>query len=44
VFMPVFGDGYSDTELAAVANYSIGHFGANGGRVTPSNIAKSRRD
>jgi mono/diheme cytochrome c family protein len=44
VFMPAFGDGYSDTELAAVANYSIEHFGAKVGRVTPSNIAKSRRD
>ena len=44
VFMPAFGDGYSDTELAAVANYSIEHFGAKVGGVTPSNIAKSRKD
>jgi mono/diheme cytochrome c family protein len=42
--MPAFGEGYTDTELAAVANYTIGHFGQHIGHATPAMIAKARGD
>ena len=44
VYMPPFGPGYSDAELAAVANYVIAHFGGKTGRVTPEAVAKGRRE
>jgi mono/diheme cytochrome c family protein len=44
VYMPPFGQAYSDAELAAVANYVIGHFGGKTGRVTPEDVAKRRRE
>ena len=44
VYMPPFGSAYSDAELAAVANYVIGHFGGKTGRVTPEDVAKRRRE
>jgi cytochrome c len=31
IYMPPFGPAYSDAELAAVANYVIGHFGGKNG-------------
>lgn len=34
--MPAFQRGYSDIELAAVANYTIAHFGQRAGRVSPA--------
>jgi mono/diheme cytochrome c family protein len=40
--MPAFGEGYSTTELAAVANYTIEHFGQRKGHVTPDAAAKAR--
>ncbi|HUB44969.1 MAG TPA: cytochrome c [Acetobacteraceae bacterium] len=43
VFMPPFGQAYSDAELAAVANYVIAHFGGKTGHVTPQDIAKQRQ-
>jgi mono/diheme cytochrome c family protein len=43
IYMPPFGSAYSDAELAAVANYMIGHFGGKTGRVTPEGVAKRRR-
>jgi mono/diheme cytochrome c family protein len=43
IYMPSFAAGYSDTELAAVANYVIAHFGSTTGRVTPFDVAKQRR-
>jgi mono/diheme cytochrome c family protein len=42
VFMPAFGGAYSNTEVAALANYVIGHFGGKEGRVTPDLVAKRR--
>jgi mono/diheme cytochrome c family protein len=42
VFMPEFGNGLSDTELAALANYVIGHFGKTDGTVTPEQIKQAR--
>ena len=42
VFMPAFGSAYSNTEVAALANYVIAHFGGKEGRVTPDQVAKRR--
>jgi mono/diheme cytochrome c family protein len=46
--MPAFGDAYSDDEIAAVANYVAGRFGAQGGakatQVTPKDVAKLREE
>jgi mono/diheme cytochrome c family protein len=44
IYMPSFAAGYSDTELAAVANYVIAHFGGTRGRVKPEDVAKRRRE
>jgi mono/diheme cytochrome c family protein len=42
VFMPAFGAAYSNTEVAALANYVIAHFGGKDGKVTPDQVAKRR--
>jgi mono/diheme cytochrome c family protein len=42
VFMPAFGDAYSNAEVAALANYVVGHFGGKQGTVTPQEVAKRR--
>ena len=42
-FMPAFGKAYSDAEVAAVANYVIGRFGAKAGKVTPATVRKARQ-
>ncbi len=42
VYMPAFSRGYTDGELAAVANYVIRHFGGKTGRVTPEMVSKAR--
>ncbi len=42
VFMPAFGHAYTDGEVAAVANYVIGHFGGRTGRVTPAKVSELR--
>jgi mono/diheme cytochrome c family protein len=44
VFMPPFGQAYSDAELAAVANYVIVHFGGKTGLVTPQDVSKQRQE
>jgi mono/diheme cytochrome c family protein len=41
-YMPSFGDAYSDAELAAVANYVIGHFGGKSGDVTAQAVRERR--
>jgi mono/diheme cytochrome c family protein len=43
IFMPSFGNAYSDTEVAALANYVIGHFGNKQGVVTPAVVAERRK-
>lgn len=43
VFMPSFGDAYSNTEIAALSNYVIGHFGNKQGAVTPDDVAERRK-
>jgi mono/diheme cytochrome c family protein len=42
VVMPGFGAGYSDTEVAALANYVIAQFGGKNGTVTADEVAKRR--
>jgi mono/diheme cytochrome c family protein len=42
VFMPAFGSAYSNTEVAALANYVITHFGGKSGEVTPAQVAERR--
>jgi len=42
VFMPAFGRAYTDTELAELANYVIGHFGGKPSKVTVGDVAKAR--
>ena len=41
--MPAFGDAYSDTEVSALANYVVAHFGGKQGTVTPEEVAKRRQ-
>ena len=43
VYMPAFADGYSDTEIASLANYVIGQFGNKAGNVTPEKVAEARK-
>jgi mono/diheme cytochrome c family protein len=40
--MPAFGSSYSDEEIASVANYVTGRFGAKGSTLTAASIAKIR--
>ena len=42
VFMHSFTGGYTDVELAAIANYAIGQFGGRQGRVMPQQIKAAR--
>ncbi len=42
VYMPAFGRAYSDSEVAALANYVVGHFGGKQGTVTPADVAARR--
>jgi mono/diheme cytochrome c family protein len=42
VFMPAFGVGYSNTEVAALANYVVAQFGGKTGTVTADEVAKRR--
>jgi mono/diheme cytochrome c family protein len=41
--MPNFGAGYSDAEIAAVANYVTGRFGTSASSITPDEVSKRRR-
>jgi mono/diheme cytochrome c family protein len=43
IFMPPFGNAYSDTEIASLANYVIAHFGNKQGTVTPDDVAERRK-
>ncbi|MGO9634811.1 MAG: c-type cytochrome [Steroidobacteraceae bacterium] len=44
VFMPPFGAGYSNSEVAALTNYVIAHFGNKHSRVTPDDVARLTRN
>lgn len=43
VYMPAFGQAYTDAEVAALANYVIAQFGDKSGTVTPDVVAEQRR-
>jgi mono/diheme cytochrome c family protein len=43
IFMPAFGDAYSNTEIAELSNYVIGHFGNKQGTVTPDDVDARRK-
>ena len=40
--MPAFGKAYSDTEVAAVANYVTARFGAKGSSLSAADVGKLR--
>jgi len=42
IYMPDFGNKYSDEEVASVANFVIGHFGDKKGEVTAEQVKKQR--
>jgi mono/diheme cytochrome c family protein len=42
VFMPAFGGAYSDSEIAAVANYVTARFGAQRSAISLDDVAKLR--
>ena len=41
-FMPAFGQAYSDTEIAAVSNYVLAHFGGKEARLSAVDVAAAR--
>ena len=43
IFMPAFGEGYSDDDIAAVANYVTARFGAKGAHLTGGDVANLRK-
>jgi mono/diheme cytochrome c family protein len=43
VLMPAFGDAYSDTEIAAVANYVTARFGAAPSQLSAHDVARFRQ-
>jgi mono/diheme cytochrome c family protein len=44
VFMPGFGNGYADAEIAAVVNFVTGRFGTTASALTPDDVAKRRQE
>jgi mono/diheme cytochrome c family protein len=42
IFMPAFGEGYSDDDIAAVSNYVTARFGADGAHLTGKDVADLR--
>lgn len=42
VFMPSFGEAYSDAEIAALSNYVTAHFGGQQGTLSADDVAKRR--
>jgi mono/diheme cytochrome c family protein len=43
IFMPAFGAGYSDDDIATVANYVTARFGAKGAQLTGKDVADLRK-
>jgi mono/diheme cytochrome c family protein len=43
IFMPAFGEGYSDDDIAAVANYVTARFGAEGAHLSGKDVAALRK-
>jgi len=44
LYMPDFGSAYSDTEVAAVANYVTARFGSASSNLTAANVADLRKE
>jgi mono/diheme cytochrome c family protein len=44
LYMPDFGSAYSDTEVAAVANYITARFGSSPSNVTAANVENLRKE
>jgi mono/diheme cytochrome c family protein len=44
VFMPDFEHAYTDTEVAALANYVVNQYGNKKGQVTPTKVAELRKE
>jgi mono/diheme cytochrome c family protein len=44
LYMPDFGSAYSDTEIAALANYVTARFGSTPSNLTAANVADLRRE
>ena len=44
VNMPAFGNAYSDTEIAALANYVTARFGAASSRIAAADVARIRQE
>ncbi|MFL6599705.1 MAG: c-type cytochrome [Steroidobacteraceae bacterium] len=44
LYMPQFGSAYSDTEVAAVANYITARFGSSPSNITAANVADLRKE
>jgi mono/diheme cytochrome c family protein len=44
VTMPAFGDSYSDTEIAVLANYVTGRFGASASRISAADVTQMRHE
>ena len=43
IFMPAFGNAYTDDEIAAVSNYVTARFGAKGADLTAKDIMSLRK-
>jgi mono/diheme cytochrome c family protein len=43
IFMPAFGEGYSDADIAAVANYVTARLGAKGAHLTDTDVTNLRK-
>ena len=41
--MPSFADAYTDSEIAAISNYVIEHFGGKVGKVTEDSVKSARQ-
>ena len=44
LYMPDFGSAYSDTEVAAVANYVTARFGSEPSNLTAAHVADLRKE
>jgi mono/diheme cytochrome c family protein len=44
ISMPAFGAAYSDTEIAAVANYVTARFGSEPSKITEKTVAELRSE
>jgi mono/diheme cytochrome c family protein len=43
IFMPAFGEGYSDDDIAAVSNYVTARMGAQGAHLTAQDVSSLRQ-